>query len=444
MQSNELKIHTVEEIYQAAREHSFYRDVLKETKCFADVPILEKQILYRQVEANLKEASFRTGLYLSPTGGSSSSQVLFFPTDVTENRFQRALLSKYLIHSEIFTPSTMALNLFGGTMMYRSLEIFNDFCERARATTLPVSSLCPDREAYETAIRFGANTLMGIPSRLMQFARYVIKQKLQVRIEHIIFAGEPLLYHQREYLQKAFHATRFSGLYGSAEAGVWAYQPPDLPSEGYLFPSQLMHVEINNPNEEGFGTIIATNLIRSRNPLLRYDTGDIGRLSKIMYRGSRFNMLELKGRVDCSFSIGGSYYFLDDFASIFERLADFQIQISYDPEKARDRIQFCCVPMTPTYSTYQFNELCSKIQEILRSNDNSFLTEVRIAEHEELLKSATSQKVIKIVDRRNEQSKITPLTGGLGRSGRKGTGVIYSLDINLLRSNSLDINLLRK
>lgn len=441
MQSNELRTHTVEEIYQAAREHSFYRDVLKETKCFADVPIMDKQILYRQVESNLKEASFRTGLYLSPTGGSSSSQVLFFPTDVTENRFQRALLSKYLIHSEIFTPSTVALNLFSGTMMYRALEIFNDFCERARATTLPVSYFCPDREVYKAAIRFGANTIMGTPSRLMQFARYVTQQKLALTIERIIFAGEPLLFHQQKYLEKAFHATRFSGLYGSAEAGVWAYQSPDSPSAGYLFPSELMHVEINNPNEEGFGTIIATNLIRIRNPLLRYDTGDIGRLSKIMYRGSKFNMLELKGRVDCSFSIGGNYYFLDDFSSIFERLADFQIQISYDPGKARDRIQFCCVPMTPTYSAYQFNELCSKIREILSSNDNSFLTEVRIAKPEELVKSATSQKVIKIVDRRNEQSEITPLSGGLVNSGWRGTGVIYSLDINLLR-DSLDINLL--
>ena len=314
---NEPRFHTLAEIYEIAKSHPFYQHALARTQGFYEAPITNKEMLYPKIKALLDNPNFRKGLYLSPSGGTTSSQVLLFPTDVKENHFQRACIAKCLIDEEILTSDAIALNLFGGSMMYRALEIFNDFCEQANATTLPVGSSCPDSKAYEIAIRFGANTIMGFPYRLVKFANYVRKNNLKIEIESIIFAGESLSAYQREYLQKIFNATRCNGLYGSTETGVWAYQPHGFEPDQYLFPPELMHVEIHNQNYEGFGKIIATNLVKSVHPLFLYDTGDIGKLTQIDYLNRSFNVLHLQGRALGCFYLGGSYHSLEDFHWVF-------------------------------------------------------------------------------------------------------------------------------
>jgi phenylacetate-CoA ligase len=449
---NEPRFHTLAEIYEIAKFHPFYRYTLAGTEHASETLITNKKMLYSTIEIALDNPEFRKGLYLSPSGGSTSDQVLVFPTDVKENQFQRACISKYLIAENILTPDSIALNLFGGSMMYRSLEIFNDFCEKANATTLPVGSSCPDSKAYEIAIRFGANTIMGFPSRLLKFARYVMQNNLHIEIEIIIFAGESLSSYHRKYLQKALNATRYSGLYGSTETGVWAYQPHGFQPDQYLFPSELMYVEIHHPSFQGFGKIIATNLVKAVNPLFRYDTGDIGKLTALDYLNKKFNILHLRGRSERCFYLGGTCYFLEDFSWFFTCLIGFQIQISYDSKKAKDNVRFCLVPPPEQNSKKQKNIWELEIRKVLESNDNLFITEVAFVNPDELIRSTTSQKVLQIVYLRDGQltsKQPSPNFSGIeisinerGRRDRaeipnptkpNWLGFTYSIEINFLK-----------
>jgi phenylacetate-CoA ligase len=286
------------------------------------------------------------------------------------------------------------------TLMYRALEIFNDFCERAEATTLP----CPPPSPYDSSLQiaqmFKANTIIGFPSRLIDFARFIKKNDLRLEIDNVIFAGEPFVEQRRSYLQEVLNARRFSGIFGSAESGIWGFQPHDIKGDCYLFPEELMHVELANVDEQGFGNLILTNLVRGRNPLLRYDSGDTGRLSCIEYGGSKLRMLELRGRARHSFDIGGDYFSLSDYADLFARFLESQIRLSYEEEQKMDKIAILLVPRTMLARDEQ-EQIVKEVREITNSNDALFVTEVQFVEMDVLQRGATSQKIVKIVDTRS-------------------------------------------
>lgn len=67
---------------------------------------------------------------------------------------------------------------------------------------------------------------------------------------------------------------------GSTEAGSWAVANPQLTGAGFIYDTRTMHVEILplSNTEQGKAWIALTSL---QNPLLRYDSGDIGSLHSL-------------------------------------------------------------------------------------------------------------------------------------------------------------------
>ncbi len=391
----------LDDIFKIARRHPFYAERYANAGSFMDAPLTNKAQLYSGIEKMLSQGrSSREGIYLSPTGGSVPSKLLYFPTDVYDNEMQRRMLSPYLIEEEIFTRSTIALNLFGSNLMYRALEIFNDFCQRAHGTVLPAGSQCPDELACNIAARFGADTLIGNPSRVLQFARYVESQSIPMKFDKLIWGGEALQDHKANYLKRVLGLRQICAIYGSAEAGIWGYQPEDLPLNCYLYPQELIHIEIANPDQEGFGNMVLTNLVRKRNPLCRYDSEDVGRITQQLVRSKKLCVLEFKGRTTNSFQVGSEYFSINDFQSSLEGLLEFQISISYDIERHRDIIDFHLVAPTIEFEMAHKERIESEIREIVQSQDSLFTTNVQFVEISALKRSSTSQKVLKVLDNR--------------------------------------------
>jgi phenylacetate-CoA ligase len=363
----------------------------------ADWPILTKTDLYSRIAAVRQDPAWRAGVYYSRSGGTTSTRPLYFPTDVAENHEQRQRLARRLGGDGVLTPRTVAVNICPIVGMYRAMEIFNEFCECCGATVLPLAALTADADVYEQAMHFAANTLIGMPSRLVAFGRYVQEQRLTWRVDGVVFAGEFLQPGKRRFLREVFGVNRFSGVYGSAELGAVAWHPdlPEVPV--YHFPRDILHVEIVAPDADGYGALVATNLVRRRFPIVRYNTGDVGR---IVAEGAEAVSVELRGRQSDSFLIGDNYHTLADFADVFQEFVEFQIQIRFDEAQRKDVIRFCLHAGDRPVSEARRRALTERIHEELQDHEVMYGTEVAFVGPEGLIRSGDGLKTPAIVDRR--------------------------------------------
>jgi phenylacetate-coenzyme A ligase PaaK-like adenylate-forming protein len=399
---------SLDRIVSVARHHPFYRDRFEGVARFEDCPLLEKLVLYQRVQESMRDTAFRHGTYFSPTGGTTTGSSLYFPTAIAENKRQRVLLAERLANAGMIQPTSIVLNMFPCTRLVRSLEIFNEYCELCGATVLSVGAHETDEEAWSVARQFGATLLAGMPSRLIALARWLqatgqclptergLLTERGLQIEKVLIAGELLHPPKRQMLERAFDVRRFCGVYGSAEMGVVAYQADLCDPPVYRFPLEILYVEIVEADGEGFGRLVATNLVGIRHPLVRYDTGDLGR---VVNRTADEVWIELRGRGGDSFAIGGGYWHLADFAGVLSPFAEWQIVIDFDEKAGMDRISFSVVTDDAPAKTRQ-RELKMAIRAILEADDQTHLTDVAFVPAVALRRNPATLKVPSIVDLR--------------------------------------------
>jgi phenylacetate-CoA ligase len=307
--------------YQIARASSLFKQFYSDFPDYRDAPILSKKALVQQLETHFDLKQENRGVYLVRSGGSTQKP-LVFPVDITENLEQRRVLANALTTGHVFSPHTVALNMFGYADMYRTAAILDDILEKCQATTLAVSANIKYEDAYATALQFKADFIMGTPSKLFLFAQHLKKHRQQLHVKNLLFAGESLLPSYVQGFKDYFGTRNIYSIYGSAETGIWAWSDySDNPSMFQIIDGII--AEIVEPDIEGFGNVIVTNLLRKRFPVFRYNLGDIGRL--VTREGIKY--LELKTRETGSFSLYESNYSLEDFKEVLQDVDRFQIQL---------------------------------------------------------------------------------------------------------------------
>jgi phenylacetate-CoA ligase len=118
--------------------------------------------------------------------------------------------------------------------------------------------------------------MYGYASAFYLLARYLEKiQWHSIPDLKVIFAtAEPLFEFQRETIQKVFGCP-VSSEYGSRDAGLVANE---CPQGGMHIFAEGMYVEVMGGNGEDRGEIVVSNFDSFAFPIIRYRTGDIGRL----------------------------------------------------------------------------------------------------------------------------------------------------------------------
>jgi phenylacetate-CoA ligase len=363
----------------------------------ADWPIMTKTDLYARLASVRQDPGDRGGIYYSRSGGTTTGQPLYFPTDVAENHDQRQRLARRLAADGVLSPKTVAVNICPIVRMYRAMEIFNEFCELCGATVLPMAAISGDEEIYEQAMLFGANALIGMPSRLVAFGSYVQEKQLTWQVDTLAFGGEFLQPGKRRFLSDVLGVKRFCGVYGSAELGIVSWHPdlPEVPV--YHFPKDILHVEIAAPDANGYGALVGTNVVRRRFPIVRYNTGDVGR---VVAEGPDMVSVELRGRVSDSFQMGDNYHSLADFADLFAEVAEYQIQIRFDETLRKDVIRFCLNAGDRLGTDAERQALSQRIRARLDGHELMYHTEVAFVGPDELIRSPGALKTPAIVDRR--------------------------------------------
>ncbi len=118
--------------------------------------------------------------------------------------------------------------------------------------------------------------MYGYASAFYLLAEYLKSKNWRSPAElKVIFAtAEPLYDFQRRLVEEVFRC-RVAVEYGARDAGLMANE---CPSGGLHVPAEGMLIEIDAPDATGLGEIVVTNLYSNAMPIIRYRTGDIGRL----------------------------------------------------------------------------------------------------------------------------------------------------------------------
>lgn len=391
-----MNVTALKEHFQHVKTSALWSGYYEGITDFSQAPVLDKQVLRETLATKFHLREEEKGVYLVRSGGSTQ-QPLVFPVDIGENLAQRQLLANELVAGGVFSSRTIALNLFSYGDMYRTASIMDDILDRCSATTLALSANATYETMATTCAVFQPNTIMGTPSKLVLFAKFLQKEGIEYVADQVLFAGEFLLPSQQKILSDVFRPQSIYSMYGSAETGIWGWAHYSNNPKAFHFLKEVV-VEIFNPDAEGYGEMVVTNLIRKRFPLFRYRMGDIGKLTEENGRA----VLLLKEREQKSFSLHESAYFLHDFESLLCDADGFQIQLSLKTDLLTE-LRFLVVKqhLSPTEKEQWIRRVAQGIDRIIEWDPKFACIEVEVVTEEALYVNPTTSKTPPIIDFRN-------------------------------------------
>lgn len=179
---------------------------------------------------------------------------------------------------------------------------------------------------------------------LFRFALFLERSGLDgksLAIDTAICTGEVLFPYQREKIAEIF-GCRVVNEYGSTENGIIGIEC----EFGRMHVVPTVHVEIFNPDNDGFGEILITELNGRSLPFIRYKLGDIGRLISGTCECKRpYALLEVReGRVDDYIACPDGRLVYD--AILAYTLKDYAIQFKAYQDRV-DNIKIYLVPSIP-------------------------------------------------------------------------------------------------
>jgi len=324
----------------------------------------------------------------------------------------------------------------------RSLDLTTEIMENAGATVLSAGSYMPPTEVAKCLADYHVNVLTGDGSQVVQIVHHISMlpedYRNRINVEKIIYTSEPLTSPQRVFIQSILNDVKIYSIMGSSEAGPWAISSPDLTGEhsltgsstDFIFDTRSMLIEIVPPSDSDDasqpnlnptppgepGRIVQTSLQRLRNPLVRYNTGDIGSVHPLPEMASavvpeadreHLRILRMHGRDHrFSFKWYAAYFEFDKIEAfmIAEEFGILQWQIILDRlESSPQSTLEIRVLRRPRDGVISAGDLKHRIEDFfLVLPENGHLARVTFVDDlEGFERSATARKVIKFVDRWN-------------------------------------------
>lgn len=203
----------------------------------------------------------------------------------------------------IFSTANFSLSKTGATIVPLGGKEFNSL---------------KDEQLIEIIKNFKVNVLCGVPSTIISFARRISnKTDCTIRINKIFCMGEKMPDVAYTYLTTVFNNPIIKLKYGCMETAGIGYQCKDLSLNQYHIYNnrfvEIIDMKTNSVLPIGeVGRIVVTTLDKRLVPLIRYDTGDKGRLKKSLCSCGEDIILEVFGRHDEEFIIGSVHLKLVD------------------------------------------------------------------------------------------------------------------------------------
>ncbi|HEY9722702.1 MAG TPA: AMP-binding protein [Oscillatoriaceae cyanobacterium] len=287
-----------------------------------------------------------SGAYVFRSGGSSG-EPKFSVFSVEEfRRFVHFFMRAYTAAG--LEASDRVGNLFAAGSLYASFVFVNRFLEELGVLNFPFSTTASAEVVADHVRLFGINTLVGFPSWLLQVAERLAAEGL--KIEKVFYAGEHLYEEERRFLRERLGCRVIASAgYGAVDTGLMGYQCEAATGSVHHVLADHVYLEIVDPEtfaplpdgEEGL--ILVTNLDRTRQPVIRYNIGDLGRMVPGACPCGRTSpRFELRRRGDDVLRIGYANVTYDEVSAAFARFPELTatVQMVKEREERRDKLGF--------------------------------------------------------------------------------------------------------
>jgi len=215
-----------------------------------------------------------------------------------------------LFRSMGFGPGDVVANCMLAGDLYGSFVSFDHINCRVGVTTLAFAGTArPEvfRDMWHTC---RINAVQGVPALFMPVLRAVHELDDAVRVEKVMFAGNPLSEADRRWLVEALGVRRVASVIGANDGGQIAWQCEEQQGARHHTVDDFNWLEIvdddGRPVPEGeAGRLVITSLLKYAFPLIRYDLGDRARFVDEPCPCGRTNRtIEYLGRSDDVVTVG--------------------------------------------------------------------------------------------------------------------------------------------
>ena len=291
---------SLEGVFKAAGRSEFYRDRMRRN--LSEIPLLTKKDISENgppKKGRMLTGKMR-GAYVFSSGGTTSAPTY---SVYTHKEFDRSTQFLAMDLGEVIDKDCTVANLFTPGNLWTAHYAVDRALNRIGCNILPLGGGAPFSTIVEVMREFEANVVIGCPSTLLSIATS-IRDPLEV--EEVIYGGEFLYKGAEETLRETFGAKNFFSFYGPVESGYVGMQKRSFRSTVHRIAEEYHLVEIlgDDLRETKKGRIVLTNLNRELMPIIRFDTGDLG---KCAGEGK----IELLGRMGETMKIGGAWISYD-------------------------------------------------------------------------------------------------------------------------------------
>jgi len=257
-------------------EHGVPPQRLQSPHDFRDFPFLTRELIRTRFE-DLRARASLPNVHKRSSGGSTGS-----PVTVLVDMNRMGISEAGRLRAQRWygvEPGSREIVLWGSpieiTRQDRVRQI-RDWCLNSRL----LSAFDMGEKALERHLaaiyRHRPAKIYGYASSLYLLAGYMERQQAlsPPRLKAVFTTAEPLFDFQRKTIEAALNCP--VGIeYGCRDGGLVALECPE---GGLHILAEGMYVEILDPDADGRGEIVLTNLESQAFPIIRYRTGDIGSL----------------------------------------------------------------------------------------------------------------------------------------------------------------------
>lgn len=251
------------------------------------VPVMQKSDLQRPLKQRLSTGFSKAGSYLGKTSGSSGHPFIF-----AKDRFCHALTWAEFIDRyhwiDINLNQSLQARFYGIPLDFygNMTERFKDRVSLRRRFNVFDLSEKKMLEFLERFRKSGFDYINGYTSAIVLFAKYLEKHQFILKeicpsLKVCIVTSEKLFDNDRALIEQSFGVPVVNE-YGASEVGLISFENS---RQEWIVNSESLFIEILDANNNVLpfgeeGRIVITSLYNKAHPMIRYDIGDTGTLSK--------------------------------------------------------------------------------------------------------------------------------------------------------------------